>query len=174
MAPTPPGSTHSSARDAGIRRVQLRSTGTDAPHWAALVERAVAQCREAGAEVLLNADIAMAHALGIGVHLRSAQLASLASRPLPDALPVAASCHDLAELHLAEGLGCDFAVVGPLHQTASHPGVPGIGWNAFAALREQVSLPLYAIGGLRADGIAEARRHGAQGIAAIRGLWPTA
>jgi len=38
-------------------------------------------------------------------------------------------------------------------------------------LREAVSLPIYAIGGLDSSDIAEARRHGAQGIAAIRSLW---
>jgi 8-oxo-dGTP diphosphatase len=49
-----------------------------------------------------------------------------------------------------------------------------MGWEAFEALRAQVSLPLYALGGLGPADIAESRRHGAQGIAAIRGLWPTA
>ncbi|HZF98207.1 MAG TPA: thiamine phosphate synthase, partial [Pseudoxanthomonas sp.] len=39
-------------------------------------------------------------------------------------------------------------------------------------LRESVSLPIYAIGGVTPGHIAEARSHGAQGIAAIRGLWP--
>ena len=72
-----------------------------------------------------------------------------------------------------EALGCDFAVLGPVLATASHPGVPGIGWEAFATMREQVSLPIHAIGGLGIDDIGIARAHGAQGVAAIRGLWPT-
>ena len=67
--------------------------------------------------------------------------------------------------------GCDFVVLGPVLPTASHPGAPGIGWDAFAALRERVSLPIYAIGGLDPGDIGIARRHGGQGIAAIRGLW---
>ena len=55
--------------------------------------------------------------------------------------------------------------------TPSHPDAPGIGWDAFAALREGCTLPIYAIGGLGPDDIAAARAHGAQGIAAIRSLW---
>ncbi|HCT27663.1 MAG TPA: DNA mismatch repair protein MutT, partial [Stenotrophomonas sp.] len=51
-------------------------------------------------------------------------------------------------------------------------GAAPLGWEAFAALRAQVSLPIYALGGMGAGHIAEARRHGGQGIAAIRGLWP--
>ena len=159
------------ALHSGVGRVQLRHAGTDAPRWAALCARAVGLCRTAGVEVLINADIALASALGTGVHLRAAQLAALPQRPLPAGRPVAASCHDLDELRHAERLGCDFAVVGPLRETASHPGIAGIGWPAFAALREHASLPLYAIGGLTPADLAEARAHGAQGIAAIRGLW---
>ncbi|MNN96758.1 hypothetical protein D3C81_2157920 [compost metagenome] len=59
-----------------------------------------------------------------------------------------------------------------MQPSASHPGAPALGWAAFEQLREQVSLPLYALGGLHPDDIAESRRHGAQGIAAIRALWP--
>ena len=47
-----------------------------------------------------------------------------------------------------------------------------LGWSGFESLREQVSLPLYAIGGLGPDDFATARHHGGQGIAAIRAFWP--
>lgn len=162
----------SDALQRGIRRVQLRpGPGTDAPRWAGLCERAVHLCQAAGAQALVNHDVALASALRIGVHLRAQQLATLAARPLPPGQPVAASCHTAEDLHHAARLDCDFAVLGPVQRTASHPGVEGIGWPAFAALRESSSLPLYAIGGLSAEDIPQARAHGAQGIAAIRHLW---
>ena len=93
---------------------------------------------------------------------------------MPAGLAIAASCHDVDELRQAELLGCDFAVLGPVDATASHPNASPLGWLGFAALREQVSLPIYAIGGMAPDDIAVARAHGAQGIAAIRSLWPDA
>lgn len=154
--------------------VQLRSPGMDATRWAAVCGKAVEACRAASAGVLVNHDIALARGLGVGVHLQARQLAGLRERPLPADVPVGASCHTLDELRAAEALGCDFAVLGPVRETASHPGQPGIGWDAFAALREHVSLPIYAIGGLSVDDVTEARRNGAQGIAAISALWPTA
>ena len=162
------------ALEQGIRRVHLRAPTADPARWRALAARAVAACRAAGAEVLVNADIELARSLAVGVHLRAAQLAHLRQRPLPPEQPVAASCHGIDELRAADALGCDFAVVGSIKPTPSHPGGSALGWRGFAALREMVSLPLYAIGGLGIDNIAEARRHGAQGIAAIRGLWPAA
>lgn len=157
---------------AGIRRVQLRAPTADPARWRALATRAVAACRGARAEVLVNADVELARRLGVGVHLRAAQLAQLRQRPLPADLPVAASCHDIDELRAADALGCDFALVGSIKPTPSHPDAGALGWCGFSALREAVSLPLYAIGGLGTDDIAQARRHGAQGIAAIRALWP--
>jgi 8-oxo-dGTP diphosphatase len=157
----------------GATRVQLRTPGLDAGRRHALLANAVVACRAAGAELLVNGDLALAREFGIGLHLRAAQLREHDARPLPDDLPLAASCHDGDELRRAEALGCDFAVLGPLQPTPSHPGATGLGWTNFAALREQASLPIYAIGGLSPDDIAQARQHGAQGIAAIRSLWPS-
>ena len=164
------------ALDRGVQRVQLRAPGFDPARWARLVEEAVRLCREAAAEVLLNGDAPLAVRLGAGVHLRSSQLHAPGMdailRPLRDGgQRFAASCHDAEDLARAEDLGCDFVVLGPVLPTATHPGAPGIGWDAFAAMRERVSLPIYAIGGLSVGDVAVARAHGAQGIAAIRGLW---
>ena len=155
-----------------IKRVQLRARGCPAARWAVLAREAVRLCRQSGAEVLLNGDPDLAAELGVGVHLRAAQLRTLARRPLCSDAPVAASCHDAHELRLAQELGCDFAVLGAVNLTASHPGVAAMGWDGFARLREDVSLPIYAIGGMSPRDVELARQHGAQGVAAIRGLWP--
>ena len=160
------------ALDAGIRRVQVRARSVGGERWQALARQAVQRCRKAGADVLLNGDIELARELGVGVHLRSAQLTALAQRPMPEGQWVAASCHTAEDLQRAEDLGCDFAVLGSVHPTESHPGAPPLGWPGFAGLRERVSLPMYAIGGLSPADIRQAREHGAQGVAAIRSLWP--
>lgn len=160
------------ALEQGIRRVQLRARTLAGPAWEELARKAVARCRQVGVDVLINGDIALAQALETGVHLRAAQLPALAERPLPAGLPVAASCHDVDELRQAQALGCDFALLGTLKTSASHPGRTPLGWEGFATLREAVSLPIYAIGGVSPDDLDQARQHGAQGVAAIRALWP--
>ncbi len=161
------------AIDQRTARVQLRDgRACDPARWQALVAQAVASCRSAGVEVLVNGDIALARSQSAGVHLRAAQLSTLDARPLPAGQPVAASCHDLEDLRHAQRLGCDFVVLGPLKATPTHPQATGLGWQGFVALREQSPLPIYAIGGMTPDDISQARAHGAQGIAAIRSLWP--
>lgn len=157
---------------AGIARVQLRARKCPDARWAALARRAAQLCQRHGADVLLNGDPVLAAELGVGVHLRAAQLRTLTGRPLSTSVSVAASCHDACELALAQALGCDFVVLGAVGATSSHPGATTLGWGGFAALREDVSLPMYAIGGMSPLDGAVARQHGAQGIAAIQGLWP--
>ena len=177
ITPQPQGSSAAfldnvqAALDSGIRLIQLRVAE---PHRAGLAAATKALCDKAGARLLVNSDLPLAIELGCGVHLRASQLASLAHRPLPDGLVVAASCHDRSDLERAEALGVDFVVLGPVAETRSHPDRPALGWKRFAELREHCSLPIYALGGMRPGDHDAARRHGAQGIAAISGLWPTA
>ena len=158
---------------AGARRLQLRVRGVDSALLEALAVDLKRRCELAGAEFLVNSDIALAARLGCGVHLRAAQLMQLRQRPLSAEFAVAASCHDEAELRQAEALGIDFAVLGPVSRTDSHAEKAPLGWKRFAELRETVSLPIYALGGMKSDDFDTSRRHGAQGIAAIRGLWPS-
>ena len=158
----------------GIDRLQIRLPGAEPGLVRQLATAAAERCRNAKAELLVNGDLALARELGAGLHLRSTQLAGLDVRPtLAAGAALAASCHTAEDLAHAVRLGCDFAVIGAVKPTATHPGQPGIGWEAFARLREMASLPIYAIGGLGPDDLEDARRHGAQGIAAIRGLWAT-
>ena len=67
------------------------------------------------------------------------------------------------------GLAADLGI--GLHLPA-RPGAPAMGWDQFSRLREAVSLPIYALGGLRPADVATARRHGGQGVAGIRAFWP--
>ena len=154
----------------GVRRIGVRAHAHDPVRREVLAERVLAQRGRRPVQVLLEADIGLARALGVGVHLVGPQLEALEARPLPAAQPVAASCHDLAGLRHAQRLGCDFAVLGPVLPERLATREP-IGWQAFEAMREQVSLPIYASGGLHPEQVAEARRHGAQGIAASDSLW---
>jgi 8-oxo-dGTP diphosphatase len=160
------------ALDAGIVRLQLRLHGIDRERRHRLVAAALLRRAAAHAEIIINGDRALAREFGIGLHLPAAQLREHDARPVGGKVALSASCHDEAELMAAERLGCDFAVLGPVRATPTHPQASGIGWSRFSRLREAISLPLYAIGGMAPADIGEARRHGAQGIAAIRSLWP--
>ncbi|MBI5460857.1 MAG: Nudix family hydrolase [Gammaproteobacteria bacterium] len=161
----------------GIRLVQLRAKTLDERAYSELARAVCARARAYGAQVLLNAAApaaieSIAEIGAAGVHLNTQRLMSLSQRPLPPPLWVAASCHTAEELQQAARIGCDFVVLGPVQPTASHPGAVHLDWSGLHALCEIGSVPVYALGGLRDADLDAAWRAGAQGIAAIRGLWP--
>jgi 8-oxo-dGTP diphosphatase len=157
----------------GVRLVQLRARSWPGDRLLELAGSAVALCRDHGAALVVNGDPALARAAGAaGVHLSARALATLERRPLPPSMWVGASCHDAGELARAERLGADFAVLSPVAATGSHPDATPLGWQRFEALVAACRLPVFALGGLAATDLPRAWAHGAQGIAAIRGLWP--
>jgi 8-oxo-dGTP diphosphatase len=154
----------------GLSLVQLREKDWPAPRIDAFAARLCALAHAHGAKVLLNGAADDARRLGLdGVHWTAARLAQAASRP--DDLVVGASCHDAQEIARAGALGCDFAVLGPVRATPSHPGAPTLGWEGFARAVEGAHLPVYALGGLAARDLDAAIDHGAHGIAMRRGAW---
>jgi len=158
------------ALERGLKLVQLRESSLPEMQREPFTAAAVARCQQHGAQVLVNGDAQLARALGAdGIHLPAQQLMRLNQRP-PFPL-VAASCHERRELEHAARLGLDFAVLGPVKPTATHPGEAGIGWGNFASLIAGLPLPVYAIGGLAEADLPDALAAGAQGIAAIRAAW---
>ncbi|TXI38412.1 MAG: Nudix family hydrolase [Nitrosomonas sp.] len=123
------------------------------------------------AKVLINGDLELARKIGAdGVHLTSAQLMTLSSRPDPGYGLCGASCHNAEELFAAEQLGIDFAVLGPVQSTLSHPGLSPLGWRRFASLIRGYPLSVYALGGLHREDLPIAQEMGAHGIAMMRGI----
>jgi 8-oxo-dGTP diphosphatase len=155
----------------GLRLVQLREKTLPQVELLELAQRVVALCRRHGARVLVNGDVELARSAGAdGVHFAAAQLMACAQHP--DLALCGASCHNAAELRHAETLGFDFAVLGAVQPTPSHPGIAGMGWQAFRDATRDSTIPVYALGGMRMDDLETAWRHGAHGIATMRAVWP--
>jgi 8-oxo-dGTP diphosphatase len=106
-----------------------------------------------------------------GLHAPARSLTRLSERPVPKQMWFGVSCHSQEELEAALALGADYAFLGTVKPTASHPGEEGLGWERFAMAVEGLALPVYAIGGMTPDDLPDAWAAGAQGIAAIRSLW---
>ncbi len=154
----------------GLKLVQLREKAMPASQLEALARRVIGMAREHGARVLINGQVDLALRTGAeGVHLTTMQM--MATRNRPDLPWVAASCHTAEDVRAAERLGVDFAVLGPVLPTASHPGAAHLGWEAFSTLVQGSSIPVYALGGLQPALLDTARMRGAQGIAMLSGSW---
>jgi 8-oxo-dGTP diphosphatase len=157
--------------DAGYELIQLRAKKLDGHKYRGFVGECVEYCKGHGVGLILNAEPALAVELGAaGVHLTSRRLKETETRPLGWNFWVSASCHDAAELRQAESVGVDFAVLGPVRPTATHPGTKPLGWKRFAAYVEASNLPVFALGGLQERDLAQAQSLGGWGIAGIRGF----
>lgn len=158
----------------GSRLVQLRAKTAHGDEMVDLVRQVCDLCHRFGARVLLNSgcDVDPWQCNADGVHLTAADLQGIECLVRPNSrFWVAASCHNANEIERALAVGVDFVVVGPVKQTASHPGRSPIGWDHFRALTERSPIPVYALGGMEKGDLTTAWQYGGQGIAAIRALW---
>ena len=159
--------------EAGTTMIQLRSKSLPVAGLRALAQGARALVRKHAARLLLNGHPGIAEELSLdGVHLPARELQRLTARPLGRDHWVGASCHDADELAHAARIGADFAVLGPVLPSMSHPRAQPLGWTQFAELCATAVLPVYALGGVTAGDLPRAIGAGGQGIAGISAFWP--
>lgn len=152
----------------GLRLIQVRDKGwpTAQRLWFAEAVTRLAHAR--GALVVINDSPEIARRVGAdGVHLSAGELARCTARP--DFAWVGASCHAADEIRRAGELAFDYALLGPVLPTPSHPEAAGLGWAGFAERIAGNALPVFALGGMQKDRLTEAWQHGAHGIALLRG-----
>ena len=156
------------ALSGGLRLIQIRDKGWPPAQRLWFAEAVCRLARGHGALVVINDDEAIARQVGAdGVHLSAARLLACTQRP--DFAWVGASCHDAAEITRAGELGLDYALLGPVLATPTHPEASGLGWPEFARQLAGNTLPTLALGGMKPEMLADAQTHGAHGIALMRG-----
>jgi 8-oxo-dGTP diphosphatase len=154
----------------GLRLVMVREKSMLPERLRALTAGVIDRCRPYGAHVIVNGDEEVARACNAeGLHLTSAQL--MERRVRAPFGWCSASCHNRAELERASTLGLDFAVLGPVFATPTHPLADLLGWPRFAQLIQGCRLPVFALGGVQLDMLDSAYASGAHGVAMIRGAW---
>ena len=158
--------------EAGTRLLQFKGKGMDHKAYAKLASRVIALSHHHGCKVLLTGDPARVKELGAdGLHLDSKALNLATSRPLPDNYLIAVSGHDLQALKRGEEIGASLAVLSPVNYTSAHPDIEPLGWEGFAYIVSQLSMPVYALGGVSAEDENAAISAGGQGIAGNKGYW---
>lgn len=158
------------ALERGLRLIQLREKDWPPAHVDAFAQRLIPLAHRFDAKVLLNGSVADARRMGAdGVHWTSAMLSQATERPSD--MMTAASCHTAADIARAGALDLDFAVLGTVAATPTHPQADPLGWEGFAAAITGTRVPVYALGGLGRDDLDAAVANGAQGVALRRAAW---
>ena len=159
--------------DAGVRAVQLREKDLSAAELLTLAQPLRELTRRVGARLFINdrLDVALA-AEADGVQRGHTSLpVRLMKAIVAGRLLIGASVHSLEEAREAETGGADFLVFGPVYETPSkRPYGPPQGLEALARVVESASIPVFAIGGITPERVAEVRAAGAQGVAVISAI----
>lgn len=159
--------------------LHLRLPGGPGRRLYELALRLSAGARETGGWCVVNerADVALAAgAQAVQVGRRALPLEEV-RRLAGDRLRIGASVHGAEEAVAAVRLGANYALLGTIYPTPSHPGRPGAGPGLVAATRRALEAsgmpraPLVAIGGIRAERTVEVRAAGADGVAVRRAVW---
>ena len=155
---------------AGLRAVQLREKDLDPRDLLSLALKVRESTSRHGARLFVNdrADVALAVGAD-GVHRTGASLPISSLRAIaPPGFLIGASVHSVADARAAEPEGADFLFFGPIYDTPSKRRYgPPQGLALLERVASAVRLPVFAIGGVTPARVAELRRAGAAGVAAI-------
>lgn len=151
--------------------VVLREPQLTRPAYYDLAGEVISLVQHRGVKILLHNHLDFVLKLGAdGIHFSSKVLASIPCRP-PGINWIGASVHTQAELAIASPW-TDYAVLGPVAITRSHPSAPPLGWDKFAGIMQPGwPLPVFAIGGMSPKDVLTAQARGGHGIASLRAFW---
>ena len=161
------------ALDGGVKAIQLREKDLSGRDLFSLAEKVCKLCQAYNAALFINDRIDVALAVdAAGVQLSQTSLPVITTRALlgPQKI-IGASTHSLQEARKAEQNGADFVLFGPVYFTASKAayGAPQ-GLPALKAIVDNISLPVYAIGGIKPENIESTKKLGVRGVALISAI----
>ena len=157
------------AIDGGATMIQLRDKEMSGRELFGTACRLSALCRSRGVVFVVNDRLDIALAAGAhGVHLGMEDLpVDVVRRIAPAGFIIGATAHSVEEGHLAEEQGADYAGIGAAFPTGTKTGASVIGVEGIRAVRECLSIPSVAIGGIRGDNVLEVMASGVDGIAVV-------
>lgn len=161
----------------GVALLQYRSKVLHGDARAAQAQAVAARCAEAGVPLIVNDDVALAHALGAaGVHLGrdDGDPREARARLGPDAI-IGVSCYDeWARAEAAVAVGADYVAFGAIYPSLTKPAAVRAPLSLLT--RAAVGLParVAAIGGITVARAAEVRAAGAHYVCVVSDVFGAA
>jgi thiamine-phosphate pyrophosphorylase len=153
----------------GARVIQLRDKVHDKGDVLPIARRIQELCEEHGALLIINdhADLAVA-CNAHGVHLGQHDLPIEEARSVLRPHQVIGSSNALLEEAMeSESQGADYVAVGAIFPTNTKEKTRPAGLATLRKVKERVSIPIVAIGGIGQENVAEVMRAGADAVCVI-------
>lgn len=156
----------------GVRAVQLREKDLKVRELLHMAYQMRELTERYGARLFINDRVDVAIAVEAdGVHLGQNSIPPWAVKRIAGELLIGVSTHSLEEAIEAERGGADFITFGPVFYTPSKAGYGApLGRDMLKKVSSTISIPVFAIGGIKPEDIKGIRDSGARGVAVISGI----
>lgn len=158
----------------GATMIQYRDKSGDQPRRRQEALAMQALCHRHGAVLIINDDIDLAADIGAdGVHLgRDDAKLQHARELLGNTAIIGASCYDSLPLaHQAVAAGADYVAFGSFFPSAIKPEAVSASLELLQEARQQLQVPIVAIGGIDADNAETLLEAGADALAVISAVF---
>lgn len=153
----------------GARVIQLRDKEHGKKELLSMAGEMKTRCAEQGALFIMNDYLDITLAVDAdGLHVGQDDLpVKLARRLLPADKILGCSARTVEAATAAQADGADYIAVGAMYATSSKEAAEVVGPERLRQIRQAVTPPLVAIGGINRDNISEVLAAGAASVAAI-------
>lgn len=157
----------------GVRAIQLREKNLPEDKLRSLAKDVLQLTQKYNALLIINHHAELADDIGAdGVHLTESSPAVRKIRKQYPDLLIGKSAHSLQSAMRAQHQRADFVTFSPVYDTPSKQQYgPPQGLEKLQQVCAGLDIPVLALGGIDLSRIAAVRKHGAYGIALIRGIW---
>lgn len=161
---------------AGCQWVQLRMKNVTDEAYLDQAKKAQALCQRYGAQLIVNDNVAVAEAVGAGVHLGKTDLAPIEARKtLGSEALIGGTANTFDDVRHLVAQGVDYIGLGPYRHTTTKENLsPLLGLAGYTRIMEQcrahgITVPIIAIGGIKMKDLIPLFSTGIHGIA-VSGL----
>ena len=163
----------SQAIDGGVETVQLREKDLSTVELYVLASEIREITREKGVNLIINDRVDIALAVDAdGVHLGWQSLGiEIVRKMIGHDKLIGFSAHNLQEAAMAESSGADYVTISPIFDTAYKDYfIEPLGTEEIRKIKEEVDIPVIALGGINENNVSDVLENGADGIAVISAI----
>lgn len=154
----------------GATLVQLRDKRSSGPEKIALARQMLSLCRSSGIPLIINDDVSLALIVGAdGVHLgQDDETLSAARQRLGTNAIIGVSCYNQLDMaRQAERQGANYVAFGRFYASQTKPDAVLAPLDLLRTARQQLTIPIAAIGGINAENAGTLIEAGASMLAVV-------
>jgi thiamine-phosphate pyrophosphorylase len=161
--------------DGGIDSVQLRGKNRSLDELSALAEKLLRLTMPAKIPLIANDHAEIAQRVEVqGVHVGQDDASiQIVRAQITRPILVGKSTHSIEQAVAAEQEGANYIGFGPIFSTPTKPDYSPIGLEQIREVHERVSIPIFCIGGIKSENLAQVIAAGAKRVVIVSGLLQT-